>query len=432
MGINSPHLFSWRADKVTHNHLHSLHRGRNVDVDGNALAFALFKQAGYDVRQLPTVMVDVLKEIASLGFTIQIIFDNFSSRPHTKRDSIKRRKASALDEVHASYTKMKLLAIIRSNINVTDEEATKIQTAALKMSNLVKKKLMLPLGFDDMIREKIIALEGNMLHHNGGLVSPDVIVAKHEADHLISKRFIEGAASFIYGIDSDYFALIGSSALLISNFKSKISKSKNADQSFTISGCSYSTRSYCMEKFLSPTVCFSEVQHEIFYHNDIKIRGLAAVAIGCDVFAGIKNVGAAKFRQLLITHDNNNPSTYEILVQKLLPKTTLTIHEIETYVHAFIGATATDSDDSSYIRVWDGYSLPNKLSRYLNIFLNPSEHTDLDSEFLAPVYECKGFSGVTSHLCLASVPSDQCQQCKETFCEHCLVNDALKKNDTDE
>ena len=424
MGINSPHFFSWQADKVTNHLLHNLNRGRNIDVDGNALAFSLYKYAGYDIKQLPNVIVEVLKEISSLGFTIQIIFDNFTSRPHMKRDAIKRRKVAALQAVHASYTKLQLLSMINGN-NTTDDDAAAMQSAAVKFSSLVKKKLSLPLGFDDMVRGKIIALEGNTLHQNGGVILSDVLVARFEADHLISKRFIEGASSFIYGVDSDYFALIGSKALLISNFKSKQIKSKSADQSFTISGCSNVTRLSCMEQFQAASITFTDLKCNIFETDDVMIRGLAAVVIGCDVFSGVKNIGPVKLHRLLYPNGDNEPVSYDVLLKAIVDRSSISQHDIETYVHAYLGVTATEIDDPSLVYVWDGHVVPNNLSKYLNIFVHPSDHLDIGYDYPAPVLECGGFTTISPHLYLASIPCNCCAQCQKNYCEHCLVSEAL-------
>ena len=223
MGINSAAFASWKASAVGAKLLFNLNIGNQVDVDGNALAFVLYPKAGSDVNRLASVMVSFLSNLSSLGFIVTVIFDNFTHRPQTKRASLQRKKETELLHIHSIYTKLQLLK--HSSAHGDPVKLSNYQKLVNSISMSLSRRVKLPNDFNLKIQEKIILTKANEMNSYGGYVNSKVLVAKFEADYVIARRFVRKECSFIYGVDSDYYALIGPTTLLILDMSIKKNKS---------------------------------------------------------------------------------------------------------------------------------------------------------------------------------------------------------------
>ena len=134
-----------------------------------------------------------------------------------------------------------------------------------------------------------------------------VKVAAFQADSLISYRYIHNKSNLIIGNDTDFAALVGKGALVITNFKfnrdmgghnrNRIDtiKLKNIE----IEGSSnklMNVMKLTIQKNMSAAECknikWEHAKYPLFEIENVYIRSQVAVCIGCDVLVrGIKGCG---------------------------------------------------------------------------------------------------------------------------------------------
>ena len=376
MGINTAHSCSWKAHSVPTKLLFDLNIGNRLDVDGNALAYALHPKSKGNINLLLHEIITFLKNLSSMGFIVQVIFDNLTTRPNTKRAATEQRKEHELNIIQSSCTKLNIVAFanvcMRSNDPSIHEQFDVNEKLLKSIESAVKRKMTLPSDFDVRLREKIIANKLNEMNICCGYVNSDVLVAKFEADYVIARRFLNGECNFIYGEDSDFYALVGPSVLLLWDFLIQSKKNDLMTSTFDVRGCGRRMFVTCKRTF-GDKIAYKEIKFDVFDHSDYHIRAVTAVTMGCDVYAGISRVGPAALKSLLNKYESlQDPSLiYERLLNDLSLKAKIPVSVLNTYCHAFMGQVAVTVDEEEYLYIWNDYSIPTTLSEYLNDFIPP-------------------------------------------------------------
>ena len=107
----------------------------HLDVDVNNIAYIYAnKSTSYDSLVLSVAMT--LKDLAfSTGFLVTCILDG-NVRPHSKRDSFRRRFHDHLNLLNSSFCRQSALAISTQQ-SITDEEKSKLLTLDAESKNLI-------------------------------------------------------------------------------------------------------------------------------------------------------------------------------------------------------------------------------------------------------------------------------------------------------
>ena len=228
MGIQSRKYIGWKAEGLSLKSIRKLDIKR-IDVDGYALAIKMGRSGGggKSVGKIVNAMATHLKKIAhSGGFVISVIFDG-SMRPDCKTATFSRKKQSKMNDINRRYVRLRALELNASvgenlrnggatGVDNADKEALQKYNDAFKsFENDFQSRVILPPNFPDLLSERLMVIGACNENENGGYVVEDVKKALFQADSLIARRFLENESDIIYGEDSDYWALIGHSCVMM-------------------------------------------------------------------------------------------------------------------------------------------------------------------------------------------------------------------------
>lgn len=213
-------------------------------------------------------------------------------------------------------TELMLLADKRLNCISDDEKKIIIdQENALskKISAIEKQQQSMDVNvgedFFQSIKDYINDLDKKLLGNRKGNLF--VIKALFQADSVIAYRCINKISDMVMSSDSDLAALAGEQCLAIKSFKflekNKGEKLSNMDI--------YTPSTITLSRAMN-SICLLESSNRIKKSDfpifdkidDINIRGLLAVGLGCDVFlSGVYNIGKVKIKNFI---DNETDISY--------------------------------------------------------------------------------------------------------------------------
>ena len=393
MGINqcSRGNVLWKATGLSLHTLKSFGVGNRIDVDGNLLFYQIQGSGGKSIEMIVQEMALLLKQIAhSGGFIVTIVMDG-DARPDCKRASWERRKEASLAKINRMYCRFKVIELSsRLENEAMNQEKRKETETELRLFNQAAASFEKKCGqvgisnnFCDLLMRRL-RLNGSLkINENGGFVSSQILKARFQADYVIAVRSVENKNDFIYSSDSDFAALLGNDCVLIDEVKNRGSrlmkkkKNKNAKDSqeiildstafsVSLSGasnkkmmklqqCLRGDDSSCAVKSDNKSkIVWTKAKRPLFEDKDIRLRAHIALALGCDVFQGLKYCGPAKAEKILeAINEKNNGSTglsatkafESFLINGLRNKTMSTKNKNES---SFIDDNTENSIDASY------------------------------------------------------------------------------------
>ena len=336
MGINqcSRGNILWKATGLTLHSIKSFRLGNRIDIDGNLLFYQLQGSAAKTIEVLVGEMALLLKQIAhSGGFRVTIVIDG-DARPDCKRASWERRKDLSLTKINRMYCRFKVLEL---SSRLEKESLDEVKRAEIKselcLFNAAAKSLEnksgrvgIPNNFGELLLHRLKLNNAFKTNENGGYVSSSIIKATFQADYVIALRSIEGKNDFIYSSDSDFAALLGNDCVLIDKvtnqsgglFKTK-RKKKNENQvvfdstSFLVTLAGVSNKKMaelrkCVGNQAGVTnggskkdtkMVWTSAKRPLFEDKPLRLRAMIALALGCDVFQGVKGCGPATVEKVL-------------------------------------------------------------------------------------------------------------------------------------
>ena len=199
MGINTTgNKLIWKATNVSTRELREIvlhNTGKksderiNIDVDVSNVAHILSRSVStYEDLVIDTATC--LKDLANeSGFVVTAIFDG-DYRPHSKRDSFKRRFETVINEINCSYCRH-AATTLASKITKTEDEKTKLDVLNKESKSLESKKLIIANEFYDDVKTKLEYINAHEDNENTeGFVCKLSIKAEFQADYVMAHRYI--------------------------------------------------------------------------------------------------------------------------------------------------------------------------------------------------------------------------------------------------
>ena len=188
----------------------------DVDVSNVAHIMAV-KCSTYE--SLVNDVASYLKDLAyETGFCVTAVFDG-DTRPHTKRDSFKRRFDHAMKITNSTFCRHSAMAIARKE-QKSSEDLEKLSALNIEAKKLDDSRLMIATEFCEDLKGRLLDI---MAHDengsNGGYVSRDVIKAEYQADYVMALRFRSKECDLILSTDMDFSAIAGPNCICIKNMK---------------------------------------------------------------------------------------------------------------------------------------------------------------------------------------------------------------------
>ena len=148
--------------------------------------------------------------------------------------------------------------------------------------------------------------------------------------------------------------------------------------------------------------------------NDLKMRALIAIALGCNVLpGGVPGVGASSLLNLL-KMCQNHPMIHVRFAEQLCKQRKAIIKDPQALLciaHSLLYEKR--NSDVGYM-----YNVPIMIEQYNEVFAAPVIQI-IDSPI---VRECKGCNGV-AHLFLDAKGVSSCAECKSSLCRFCIWED---------
>ena len=442
MGINTNGSnIVWKAQNVTTRELRKMldkHENIRLDVDVSNIAHILLQKSSTYQNLIQNVAL-YLKDLAHItGFYVTGILDG-DVRPHSKRDSFRRRFVSEMKKINSSYCRQKAMALSTKE-NTLGEDLEKIKVLNEESRKLDQKRLNIThefLGDLHNMLNDIDAFDENPT--SGGKVNNTLIKAKFQADYIMSYRYQHMETDLLLSTDMDFSALAGPRCLMIRNYhvttqkdqtgnKRKKNIEKITNYVFTIGGGS-NTHMEELKNMLGDLSTKSKIQwtsaaYPILDLSNYYLRSLFVVSIGCDAYKGFNGVTP---KWIFSEYDKvkNEEDIYNSMTTKILEKSKNLISSTDLfcYVMSFMFEPAVEieksNDISSYKYLFES---PKVLPKYLEHFVHKDSKIEiLDNHEHNPVLlECKGICNVNQkHVFLASENHYTCSKCNEVFCSTC-------------
>ena len=320
MGINqcSRGNVLWKATGLSLHSLKAFGLGNRIDIDGNLLFYQIQKSGGKPFELIVGEMALLLKQIAhSGGFVVTIVMDG-DNRPDCKRASLNRRKDVSLVKINRMYCRFKVMELSSRlekeamDENTRNEIKNELHDFNEAAKSLEKKceRVAIRDDFCDLLIHRLSLNNATKMNENGGYVSSKILKARFQADYVIALRSLEKKTDFIYSSDSDFAALLGNDCILIDQvvnkcrglFKTK--RRKKNEKQITLDATSFEVtldgasnkKMMELEQRLGENkkiskITWTKAKRPLFEDKPIRLRALIAIALGCDVFDGIKQCG---------------------------------------------------------------------------------------------------------------------------------------------
>lgn len=488
MGIKGAHSFTHSISKVTIGELLQIAKGRKkcnnqstagvvadtigarptIDID----ASWIFRSTGIKLDNRLDWMMNLALELVRNGFIVVFVCDG-ENRHHSKRATVERKAKYQKVAIDTYIKKAELMKLAEMRINSNSiEEINQIIVKENALSNKLKTmetnqqatKINVGDEFFINIQNAIedIDLLQTKFYQIGYIL---VVKSEFQADSVLAYRCVMGLSDIVFSSDSDLVALAGSCCLGIKSYKFN-EKSKYDKLSEIIL---YTPSSVVLNQVLeSIHLCINSTRVMQSDHNffddevdDIRIRGLIAVGLGCDVYLpGINNLGKAKMKKFIddadiLTFENiidfyysflnkkkvcrkrkdsneHNTSVDDININNLnnmdnnldtFISKEIFIDAMNVYVDALIYEPANYYEDeiieekAKYITK----DIPIRLHKYIEAFSSNDPNISI-YESGNNVMECIG-TGCGEHCFLDYEEHFKCTACKNVICKYCMIDD---------
>lgn len=455
MGIRNSSKFIWKAlgvhPREIQTILKKLHAGFDgpfiVDVDTLLLYHQALANLGEDGAAAS--VVKKMKVFAEYGFEVNGILDG-DMRPDCKRaawDRIKESELAAINAVSNRQVALSLTASL-SEGNHTAEEHDKIVKEIKLLNNqsrIVENRVRptVPENLQSQIEDIIFRTCVNSGTFMEGKVNENLIKAKFQADSMMAERQITGKSHVLVTIDSDMMVWLGPDCFVIRSVGNSQKRKKGVDfASCEVGGCGADLYNLVQLILKRPAIQWTPIINPILDHPSAKLRSYIAIALGCDVWKGVPNVGPAaisKFFQKDVPKGLETEQV-EMLFLDFLVRKTNDSYRKHGHPHKF------DADDDTpgvfdravveclsqsflceavaeqgHGEVPFKYALgkPDTLTAYNEYFKH-----DGDDEISIvpgpPTVLCGGIDGVSEqHMYLEVEGTSFCAACKVPFCRTC-------------
>ena len=236
MGIktNSNNIL-WKATDVSTRELRqmALHNAHKLpsekiimDVDVSNIAHVLSRRSSsYEKLVLDTA--SYLKDLAiETGFIVTAVFDG-DCRPHSKRDSFKRRFEHHMKLINSSYCRQTAM-MLASKENKTEEDEQNLKTVNNESKKLNSQRLIVSNESYTDVKSKLDYINAHDEDGNtGGYVSRQIIKAEYEADYVIASRYRSKSCDILLSQDMDYSVIAGPKCICVKTFKVVTEKCKD-------------------------------------------------------------------------------------------------------------------------------------------------------------------------------------------------------------
>ena len=411
-------------------------------------------------------MISLGIELSKAGFIVMFICDGHF-RHHSKIASIDRKTKYQKSMVNGLVLRTELMKIAEkrkesnnaediSNYCIEENELSKKIKTIDKQQQSSSINVGNEFFFD--IKKAIEELPKNSFGNRNGTI--EVVQALYQADSVMAYRSINNMSTIIFSSDSDLAALTGN-CIGIKSFKfdDKIKVKNERLCNFVIYTPSSDVLqnikiSICLE---SSSTRIKQSKYPIFDKiDDINIRGLLAVGLGCDVFLpGVDQLGKTNLQKYIIANKNNLNFNnilnfyYEYLENKYKRKKkdpTLSSNDIQNtndynlinnkqnffdaiqiFVHAFIYEPSNYFHNDIIIEEPTKYitnNKPEKLHKYLEEFANNNNDIEIYTSSNS-VLQCTG-CGNGQHLFLDFEDHYKCVCCNTPLCKYCCMKNNTK------
>lgn len=277
------------------------------------------------------------KKLAQEGFHVTGIIDG-DTRPDCKRSSWERVSKVEFKKLNGHFsrsTAMALGALLKSDHNLTPKEEKEMLNQ-IKLLNKESKSceqkpaVVVPFTLKEDLEDMIFNICTSDAGYSGH-VNPSIIKAKYQADSMMIYRINSGLAHICFTGDTDAAMQLGPDHFYIRSFENMSKKKGVEDMAFEIAGAAQSKMDELKKLVPREKIIWTDVEYPVFDSPSPTIRSLVAIALGCDVFKGVKNLGPKKLHDFFLG----------------LPKKS-TIDEIEK---ALIGLMVSKTDMTGLQRV---------------------------------------------------------------------------------
>jgi len=366
----------------------------------------------------------IVRALAVAGIDVIVVADG-TSRPPTKRATVKRSASREHARISALMAKKELAMLLQSKHYTNDEKAA--LERRVKTKERAAAAALPPLDFTKDLKDEL-----EFLSEDKDIQSTQIHlkIAKQQADPLIARLLIDRMGQAIMSSDSDFAAYLGSNCLCIKNFRYSFRESK-LDKIVLSTGDSRmaeKVNAFMQNNFI---VFKNKPKHPIFSGEDDPMsRALICVGLGCDVYpGGVAHFGPAKMHTAITgiaeagcVSQNERFDKLCIVLSEAARKENKTIditsHNavLRTLTKALIcepcDAVGDPDDVVTYM-----YNKPDELEYYLRDFAPSDESVRIVAGPL--VTNCPGYGkGAHSFLCAEGISA--CAKCNSNFCKFCV------------
>lgn len=424
-----------------------------LDVD----ILALYYKGRYAMSHLAAMKYVIRKMIymADAGFNVTGILDG-KYRPDCKRSSWKRILQSELAKTNSIFAQQRAQSVhaaLEENPNREDAAELRKELESLSKefrTNKNKVRSELPKNFKDELEDLVFRLFTLRPTYCEGNVNDDIIQAQFQADSMMAYRVHQKKAHVLFTTDTDMGVHLVSSDHFIIRSVDNVGKRKPGveDLKCEISGYSPALMEKMKAKLTRDSIIWKEAKYPLFDFPSVKLKSYIAIALGCDVWKGIKNMGPAKIHKFLVSlpdglsekeredtfigymiqqhkeqphssnRDDNTPAVFDKEVIQTLGSAFLDeaviVEKDMLYTEDHMPDDSDDEQEYCYI-----HGKPETLAEYLEYFKHPSD-SDIAVVKGPPTCKCNGIRGVSEpHLYLEAEGTCFCAQCKVAFCPSC-------------
>ena len=470
MGIKGGHSYTHSIKDVTLGEIFQIAAARkksynNTDINDNTNnnptidmdASWVYRCTAIAIDNRMSWLINLALEFVREGFNVVYVCDG-EIRHHSKRASILRKSKFQRNIIDGYVKKAALMVLAEKRRQSTDLDEInqsiieeEILSTKLKSLETIQQVASVNVGDDffNNIKNAIELIPIKMKGNRNGSIT--VIRSKFQADSVLAHRIMNQESEIILCSDSDLAALAGSHCIGIKNFRYNEKNKTEKLSDIQIFTPTTSTLDRIIEVIsLNPeSDRIIKSKYNIFEEvEDIRIRGLLAIGLGCDVYLeGIPQIGKGtlkKFvdKQKTLTFDCiiNFYYSYEIKNTQRINKKNkknnddnfieiqtidkdIFIDAMNIYVDSFIYEPINYYKSIVYYDEAPKFIIqnPNRLHEYIKDF-GACNNDILIYESKNKLLTCTGV-GSGDHIFLSYEKQYNCIYCHNLICKHCTITE---------
>lgn len=425
-----------------------------VHLDVDVLCLYHRGRAKLDYQGSLQFVVMRLLTLAIHGFHVTGILDG-DYRPDCKRSSWYRLMETEFAILNAAFSRNKALSLAArlSEEDVTPEEHQLVKEALGKVRKEISinanksGRKRVPPSFKEDLEEMIFNVLQNTTDPVAGQLNEKVLKAKFQADSLMAYRVHSGESNGVVTMDTDAAVLLGPDHFYIRSIDLHGAGKKKRKKGVALVTCEIAGGSVAkfdeLKKSLTrPGIKWEQVKYPVFDHNDVVLRALVSIALGCDVWKGVKNLGPKKINDFLnkLPQDYTTEEIQEAFTGLMIrsvstwrfditdsTRTPFTAEVAKTLVSAILDEAVVydtsgddeELDDTSLCQYFYMFEKPTTLTKYVSYF-KKDEDNEIEIVDGPPTATCDGVPGITEpHTYLTAEGSFKCFVCAKVFCQAC-------------